>query len=268
MPWLDKILMKNPIRIWMSAHGIGQKASPMAAFAGKHISERLAEQDSMAVPAEKSNLPLDFLDRFLLLKEKDPVFFTDQVILALMVGNVFGGSDTTAITLRSIFYHLLKSPHCMEALLSELKQAKLSRADGIATWNETRKLPYLTAVIQEALRIHPAIGLPLERIVPASGLQVGQYFLPAGTIVGASAWVLHQKESIFGARCKEFRPERWLDSNEQRRTEMNNAMFTFSMGSKECLGKGIAFLEIYKLIPFILRRYEVRHHLFCVGVHH
>jgi len=69
--------------------------------------------------------------------------------------------------------------------------------------------------------------------------------------------VLHQKESMFGPKCKEFIPERWLEVSEQRRTEMNNAMFAFSMGSKECLGKGIAFLEMYKLIPSVLRRYEL-----------
>jgi cytochrome P450 len=257
MPWTDKLLMKNPIRIWMSAHGIGQKAAPMPTFAAKRIAERLAAKDSNS--EEKSDLPPDILDRFLILGEKDPEFFDNKLILGLMVGNVFGGSDSTAITLRTVFYHLLKSPHTMKALLDELEQVKFSREDGIATWSETRKLPYLTAVIQEALRLHPALGLHLERIVPASGLQVGQHFLPAGTIVGASAWVLHQKELMFGPRCQEFRPERWLEVSDQRRTEMNNAMFAFSMGSKECLGKGIAFLEMYKLIPSILRRYEVRH---------
>ncbi|KUJ11615.1 cytochrome P450 [Mollisia scopiformis] len=257
MPWLDHVLMKNPIRIWMSARGIGQKASPMATFAAKRIAERLAMKDSATIPEDKATLPPDILDRFLLLKEKDPVFFNDTWVLSLMVGNVFGGSDSTAITMRTIFYHLLKSPHTMDALMEELSEVKFSRDDGIATWNETRQLPYLTAVLQEALRLHPAAGFHLERIVPASGLQVGQHFLPAGTIVGASAWVLHQKESMFGPKCQEFRPERWIEASEQRRTEMNNAMFAFSMGSKECLGKGIAFLETYKLIPTILRKYEL-----------
>lgn len=263
MPWLDKVLLKNPIRIWMSAHGIGQKAAPMPAFAGKRIAERLAAKKSRSETT--SDLPPDILDRFLLLGEKDPEFFDNKLILGLMVGNVFGGSDSTAITLKTVFYNLIKSPHLMKALRNEVDQVKFSREDGIATWNETKKLPYLTAIIQESLRLHPALGLPLERIVPASGLRVGEYFLPPGTIVGASAWVLHQDESVFGEKCKEFRPERWLEVSDEKRTQMNNAMFAFSMGSKECLGKGIAFLEMYKLIPTILRRYEASHSsAFCV----
>lgn len=259
MPWLDRVLLKNPIRIWMSAHGIGPKAALIPVFAAKRIAARLAANKSK--PAEGNVKPLpDILDRFLLLGEKDPEFFDDKLILGLVVGNVFGGSDSTAITLKTVFYHLIKAPHLMKALRNEIDQVEFSRKDGIATWNETRQLPYLTAVIQESLRLHPALGLHLERIVPASGLQVGNYFLPPGTIVGASAWVLHQDESIFGNNCKEFRPERWLEASEQKRTEMNNAMFAFSMGSKACLGKSIAFLEMYKLIPTIVKRYEVSQH--------
>lgn len=261
MPWLDKLLMKNPIRMWMSAHGIGQKVAPIPAFAGKRIFSRVSAKKSIESLSAKSKLPPDILDRFLLLKEKDPEFFNDKLILGLMVGNVFGGADSTAITLRTVFYHLLKSPHTMKALLKELDGEHFSRDDGIALWKETRELPYLTAVIQESLRLHPAVGLPLERIVPATGLQVGPYFLPAGTIVGTSAWVLHQKESLFGPKCQEFRPERWIEASEQRRSEMNSAMFAFGMGNKECLGKSISYLEMYKLVPTILRRYTVRH--FC-----
>ncbi|KAE8446600.1 hypothetical protein EG329_011793 [Mollisiaceae sp. DMI_Dod_QoI] len=257
MPWLDRVLMKNPIRMWMSAHGIGQKAAPIPAFAAKRIFERVSAKDSVAPSGSKSDLPPDILDRFLLLKEKDPEFFNDKLILGLMVGNVFGGADSTAITLRTVFYHLLKSPHTMKALLGELDGAEFSRDDGIARWNEARQLPYLTAVIQEALRLHPAIGLPLERVVPTQGLQVGEYFLPAGTVVGASAWVLHQKESLFGAKCEDFRPERWIEASEQLRLDMNNAMFAFGMGNKECLGKSISFLEMYKLIPTLLKRYKL-----------
>ncbi|KAF8862114.1 cytochrome P450 oxidoreductase [Acephala macrosclerotiorum] len=257
MPWLDKVLLKNPIRMWMSAHGIGQKVSPIPAFAGKRIISRVSTKQSTENPSPNSKLPPDILDRFLLLKDKDPEFFDDKLILGLMVGNVFGGADSTAITLRTVFYHLLKSPHTMEALLKELDEAHFSRDDGIALWKEARELPYLTAVIQESLRLHPAVGLPLERVVPASGLQAGPYFLPAGTIVGASAWVLHQKEALFGPKCQEFRPERWIDASEQRRAEMNSAMFAFGMGSKECLGKSISYLEMYKLIPTILRRYTL-----------
>ncbi|CZR60133.1 related to pisatin demethylase cytochrome P450 [Phialocephala subalpina] len=255
MPWLDKVLMKNPIRMFLSAHGIGQKLSPIPAFAGKRIIQRVSAKKS--IEASNSTLPPDILDRFLLLKEKDPEFFDDRLILGLMVGNVFGGADTTAITLRTVFYCLLKEPHTMKALLKELNSAHFSRDDGIVLWKESRELPYLTAVIQESLRLHPAIGLPLERVVPASGLQVGKYFLPAGTIVGASAWVLHQKEDVFGERCGEFRPERWIEVSEQRKSEMNSAMFAFGGGSKECLGKSISYLEMYKLIPTILRRYTL-----------
>ena len=64
-------------------------------------------------------------------------------------------------------------------------------------WSDVRDLPYLGAVINEALRVHPAAGLPLERIVPQGGVTVCGAFLPAGTIVGCNAWALHRDEAVF-----------------------------------------------------------------------
>jgi hypothetical protein len=41
-------------------------------------------------------------------------------------------------------------------------------------------MPYLQAVMKEALRMHPATGLPLERVVPAGGATICDQFFPEG----------------------------------------------------------------------------------------
>jgi cytochrome P450 len=173
------------------------------------------------------------------------------------VANVFAGSDTTAITLRAVFYFLLKTPQVLQKLLLELKQANLGPTTQNVSWESAKNLPYLSAIIQESLRCHPAVGLPLERIVPANGLDANGTFVPPGTNVGATAWAIHNKEIIFGPNPEKYRPERWLEASESRRTEMNNALFSFGMGARTCIGKNISLLEMYKLVPTILRRYEV-----------
>ncbi len=88
--------------------------------------------------------------------------------------NINAGSDTVASSLRAIFYFLLKNPSTLNKLVAELQDA---RKDGhltlpIVTWTEAQSLPYLCAVVKEGLRLHPALGLPMERVVPASGLQL------------------------------------------------------------------------------------------------
>ena len=204
----------------------------------------------------------DFLSRFLEAGQKDPAFLDQQRVLSLTTANMFAGSDTTAITLRAIFYYLLRDPEKLQRLLSELEEAekagRFSTDDRLVKWNEVNDLPYLTAVIKESLRCHPAAGLPLERIVPPAGIQVCGHFIPGGTIIGCSAWTVHRNEAVFGTHAASFRPERWLEASETRKSDMNNYLFSFGAGARTCIGKNISYLEMYKLVPAVLRSFEVR----------
>ncbi|KAJ4367181.1 hypothetical protein N0V83_007711 [Neocucurbitaria cava] len=258
-PWLDRLFLKNPVLLWCNDHGLINTDSPVAAFARARMASRLEEKAQLNSSTEQSTSRLrkDFLDRFLDANKKDPVFINDRRVLALTVANIFAGADTTAITLRAVFYFLLKHPDSMEKLVHELQSADLGPQSQIVSWEQARTLPYLTAVIQESLRMHPAVGLPLERIVPSTGLTVGEIFIPPGTNVGATARAVHAKESIFGAEPEKYRPERWLTASDVERTEMNNALFSFGMGARTCIGKNISLLEMYKLVPTIFRQYEV-----------
>jgi len=213
---------------------------------------------------------------------------TDNLVTTMAVSMAFAGSETTAISLSSVFYYLLKNPHCMEELLSELDTRAREgyfkdNETGLVTWQESQNLPYLDAVIKEAFRLHPAPGLILERVVPASGATIAGHFVPGGAIVGCSAWVVHRRKEIFGEDVEVFRPERWLvgeerderielgnedkQKEEKRIKEMTGTMLQFGMGARTCIGKNISLLEIYKLVPSFLRRFEVSYSCaFWVGV--
>ncbi|RSL84187.1 hypothetical protein CEP52_016502 [Fusarium oligoseptatum] len=112
--------------------------------------------------------------------------------------------------------------------------------------------------------MHPAPGLPLERIVPPQGAEIGGHHIKGGTIVGASAWLIHNRPEIFGDNTNEYRPERWLpdpnanpEEEDKRIKKMSGMMFQFGMGSRTCIGKNISLLEIYKVVPSLLRRFEI-----------
>lgn len=122
------------------------------------------------------------------------------------------------------------------------------------------------AVIRESMRMHPGVGLPLERIVPSSGLKTPNgTTLPSGTIVGMSAWVVHMNKTVFGQDAASFVPERWLqyqdieteDEFKARLQNMNAVDLTFGGGKRICLGKHVALLQIYKLIPTMFLKYDV-----------
>jgi cytochrome P450 len=187
----------------------------------------------------------------------------------MAVSTIFDGGETTAISLSSVFYYLLKNPRCMEVLMKELDDKAREgyfkdNEHGLVTWAESQGLSYLNACITEAFRLHPASGLPLERIVPFEGAEIAGEFIKGGTIVGCSPWVIHRRPEVFGKDIEEFRPERWLidksqdrEGEEKRIREMTSTMLQFGVGARSCIGKNISSLEIYKLVPTVLRRFEV-----------
>lgn len=75
-------------------------------------------------------------------------------------GALFAGSDTTAIAFRSLFYHLMHSPDLYERLQEEFDAAVAEgRLSMPTTYKQASQLPFLTACIKEALRIHPGAQL-------------------------------------------------------------------------------------------------------------
>ncbi|KAF9693475.1 hypothetical protein EKO04_008401 [Ascochyta lentis] len=259
VPILDKLLMKNPIRRWLSARGFVQ-STPVAEFASKRIQETKAGE---RVKTESTNGQprRDFLSRFEEAHQKDPSFITQERVFALTVANMFAGSDTTAISLRAIFYNLVRNPDKLAKLYAEFDKLETSgifvRSNPLVAWNDVRDLPYLSSVINESLRTHPAAGLPLERIVSAGDVQICDVVLSAGTKVGCNAWALHLDQELWGEDAHIWRPERWIEASGPKKPEMKNSMFAFGAGSRTCIGKNVSYLEMYKLIPAVLRSFDI-----------
>ena len=173
--------------------------------------------------------------------------------------SAFGHSS---ISLTAIFDYVLRTPGCLPKLREEL-DTNLQPASSAAastcfqtTYSEARELPYLHACIQKAFRIHPSLGMMTERIVPASGATICGTFIPGGTLVGCNAWVVQRSKDTFGEDSDTYRLERWLE-DEERTRRMERAMFNFGAGNHVYLGQNIALMNIYKLVPSLLRTYEV-----------
>jgi len=201
----------------------------------------------------------DMLSRCAYVKSSDPLKMTTRDIVVHLSANVFAGSDTTAITLRAIAYFLCRNQACMDRLVAEIgeadKQGKLSHP--VSHKEATTLLPYLAAVIKEAVRLHPAVGFLMERHVPAEGLEVEGYHIPGGTIVGINPWVTNRLP-VFGSEPENFNPDRWLTASEGQLKEMDNVWeFNFGAGSRKCIGRNISWIEIHKVIPELLRQYRV-----------
>ena len=115
---------------------------------------------------------------------------------------------------------------------------EIDAAASVGQWNEElprfselTKLPYLTAVINESLRLSPSVGGTFTRRVPAGGAVVlTDEIVPAGTLVGVNNWVMGRNRNIYGPDAELFKPERWLD--ESNRKELRDYDFAFGHGAR------------------------------------
>jgi len=265
MPFLDLIFLKNPIKLKLQKWGISKTVFPVTRFALAQAADRSGEMEKIkqhGLVEETTGRGTDLLTKFTQAQHDHQEFMTDRQVLSSCTSMIFAGSETTAISLSSVFYHLIKHPRVYGKLMDELDQAardgSISERDhGKVSWSESLRLPYLDAVIQESFRMHPAPGLILERVVPPHGIEILGEHIAGGTIVGCNAWVLHRRKEVFGDDADDFRPERWLDAKPDQLREMKLTMFQFGAGARTCIGKNISLLEIYKLVPTFLRNFEM-----------
>lgn len=205
---------------------------------------------------------LDFLDHYLASKEKNPDVVDDNMVLMYLIANVTAGSDTTASTMCAAVYYVLRHRAVHERLRDELHGANLTTP---AQWKEVRNLPYLDAVMRESMRVHPGVGLLVERIVPKGGFSLPDgRFVPEGTVVGMNPWVINRNRAVFGDEPDAFIPERWLQAKgesdeafQARLSKMKSSDFTFGAGPRVCLGKHISQLESYKFVATVFHQFDV-----------
>ncbi|KAL5342230.1 cytochrome P450 [Aspergillus crustosus] len=180
---------------------------------------------------------------------------------------IIAGSDTTASAIRGTILHIMTNARVYLKLQREIDDAVRrghapSRGEGIITAAQARQLPYLQAVIREALRVWPPVANIFPRDVPAGGDTVvvdgESVFLPGGVCIGYSAYAMHQSETIYGKDAKAFRPERWLELDPAKLAVMLRTNdLIFGHGKFQCLGKPVAQLEIGKIVFELLRNFDL-----------
>lgn len=214
--------------------------------ATRNIVNRQLERHSKELREGKADPKQEpFITKLMNLKASGKI--EDLHIHEAIGGNIAAGSDTTGITLSAALYYLYRNPEKLAALRKEVDECW----DPIS-WKEAQSLPYLGAVIQETLRIHSAAGYILERTVPKGGVELAGRFFPEGTHVGCQSWAIHRNPEVYGSDANEFKPERFLGND-----AATTSSFAFGAGTRTCIGKNISILEMSKVIPQIVRKFDL-----------
>jgi len=156
----------------------------------------------------------DLLSQLFAAHEKAPEHFNEGDVFAVAHGAIFAGSDSTASTMQSFCHHILREPAIYTRIKQEIDEATAAgRLSEMPQWNEVQALPYFQACLKEAMRLRPAVGLNITRLVPPEGAEIEGKRFPGGTRVALNAWVLHRNEQIFGRDPKLYRPDRWFEGD-------------------------------------------------------
>ncbi|KAJ4049002.1 hypothetical protein NW753_008000 [Fusarium oxysporum] len=138
---------------------------------------------------------------------------------------VVAGSDTTSTSLTCALFELARHPDVYRKLRTEVDD--LLKPEDTHSHSALAKLKYLQAVIDETMRLYPAIPSGLQRITPPQGLQINGTFIPGNMIVQTPTYTLNRDERCF-VRPNNFIPERWTTQPELVRDA--SAFAPFSIG--------------------------------------
>ena len=187
----------------------------------------------------------DILSLMMLAKDEDGEPMSDQELKDELMTLLVAGHETTATALAWAFYWVHHLPEVKEKLLEELSQC----GDDFNPM-QVAKLPYLTAVCQETLRIYPVGQLTFGRMTNYPIKIMGHQF-DKETMLTACMYLTHQQEDLY-PNPKQFKPERFLE-----RQYSPYEFYPFGGGNRLCIGYALAQLEMKLVLATILSNYQL-----------
>ncbi|CZR51378.1 related to cytochrome P450 CYP3/CYP5/CYP6/CYP9 subfamilies [Phialocephala subalpina] len=169
----------------------------------------------------------------------------------LMIG---AGLETTAWTLTVTSFHLINNPTISKKLRTEL-EAAIPNPNAELDSLSLEKLPYLSACIQEGIRLSYGVSARNPRISPDKPTKYKDWVIPAGTPVSMTTIDVHHDEHIY-PNSRSYIPERWLGNPKTKEGENLNRYFVaFGRGARSCLGINLAHAELYLALATVFRRF-------------
>ncbi|KAL2820180.1 cytochrome protein [Aspergillus cavernicola] len=156
------------------------------------------------------------------------------------------GGDTTGVVLDMFTLAAVLHPDAMARAQQEIDS--VVGPDRLPTFEDVDQLPYVTAVIKEVLRWHPAAPFGLPHSVIQDDTYEG-YNIPAGTTVIASQWSINFDPETFPSP-HEFRPERYLDNPDL-------PVSSFGFGRRACPGRYFAMDSLFISVSRILWGFRI-----------
>ena len=225
------------------------------AYADTFAAELLSE-------IEHSNGPLSEA-----IKERTKNRQSDKEMINNVLIFTFAGHDTTAHTLTWLIYELCKNMEYQEELRREVDVFWNNQKDNPITYEDLKRLPFMTRCIMETLRLWPALTNGTYRETIADDYIIGyngeKVMIPKGTYIQIPNWSRHRNPELWGDDVLLFNPYRDFKDDELWNNTVINSynpstkrFSPFTYGPRDCIGKNFSQIEMRIILLHILKRYH------------
>ena len=213
-----------------------------------HLKQKLDSQIFAEIAWQRKHQDESRQDLFsLLIKSSDEngQSMSDREICDAIITLIFAGFETVAAAVSWMLYWVYYIPGVKAKLLNELSDYK-----GELKPIEIARLPYLSAVCNETLRISPPAVSTFTRTVKKP-IEIGKYYLEVGTEINVSIYLAHRRESVY-PKPEDFKPERFL-----ARQFSPYEFLPFGGGQCRCLGASLTLYEMKLVLVAIMSNFEL-----------
>lgn len=179
----------------------------------------------------------------------------------MVIDMLMAGIDTTSHTTSFLLYFLARNPEKQEKLRNEILTV-VGPKGKLVTPGALNELHYLKACIKESLRLRPA-AVGNARIIDKD-LVLSGYRVPKGSLVV----FLHQLMALmdeYFPNAQAFVPERWIKGDPLESHHHKYVVLPFGFGTRMCIGRRLAELEMWQLTTKILQNFKVEYHYEDIG---
>ncbi|KAK0454677.1 cytochrome P450 [Armillaria borealis] len=218
---------------------------------GEAVKQRDEEKNGIR---ETDDSQKDTLLGHLVRETSDPKVLKDEILNILIAGR-----DTTGWTLSVLVYFLCINP----LVCTRLREEIINSVGPVRrpTFEDIKGMKYLRAVINETLRLYPAVPVNIrtsikETTLPSDDLDEKDIYVPAGTPIPFSVFLMHRRKDRWGPDAEQFDPLRFIDERHHRITKNPWIFLPFNAGPRICLGQQFAYNEMSFIIIRLLQAFE------------
>nr|QNS29982.1 cytochrome P450 [Nothapodytes nimmoniana] len=210
---------------------------------------RMTANNESIAAADEGCKKKNIIEVLLSLHETDPEYYTDETIRNLMLVLLQASTDTSSSTMEWAFSLLLDNPQVLKKAQIEIDNHVGDQR--LIDESDLAKLSYLSCIINETFRMHPAAPLLIPH-QSSKECTVGGFRIPRGTMLVVNVWAIHNDHKVWRDPDK-FMPERF-EGLEGARDGFR--LMPFGAGRRKCPGEGLAVRLIGLVLGSLIQCFD------------